>query len=218
MRMSVSQSCSDLTLAARSPGHTSPQGGLQRGAASPLWRVARERTANCTFVVCPPPLHSFSALRHRVQTSLGHGRAGEWPCCLAAGPDLFDHGVSWQPGGVNFTRASGQTEPSSSLLLSCSVFQDFCDLKPKVGQRQAAPGQYLNWVSINRGKSCSLADEVVSFSQDLLQCTLPWVWIWHSTCGVLGQRGSSGGAVLAVKPVSGSNPPAVAVLGCREGS
>lgn len=105
---------------------------------------------------------------------------------------------------MNCTRASGQAEQSSSLLVSCSVFQDFCDLRPKVGQRQAAPGQLFE-----QEKELQLPDEV-SFSQDLLQCTLPWVWIWH--------RGNSGGAVLAVKAVSGSKPPAVAVLGCRGGS
>lgn len=113
---------------------------------------------------------------------------------------LFNRGVSWQPRGTNLTRAPGQATPSSSLLVSCSVFQDFCDLRPKVGQGQAAPGQYLNWVSISRGKSCSLPDEVVSFSQDLPQCTLPWVWIWHRAHGTqTPERGGSGETVLAVK-------------------
>lgn len=59
----------------------------------------------------------------------------------------------------------------------------------------------MNWVSISRGKSCSLPDEVVSFSQDLPQCTLPWVWIWHRAHGTrTPEGGGSGGAVLAVKP------------------
>lgn len=103
------------------------------------------------------------------------------------------------------TSLEHQVGPSHShpYLFSTSpaVFQYFCDLKPKEGQRQAAPGQYLSWVSISRGKSCSLPNEVVSFSQDQPQHSLPWVWIWHRACGTRTQQeGGSGGAVLAVEP------------------
>lgn len=159
------------------PGIPHPTGAYSVGLLR-LCGVFPGRGLQTVFVVCPTPQRSFSALWHWVRTPTR-------PRCLAPVRELLDHGVSWQPRGTNFTRPSGQAEPSSSLLVSCSVFQDFCELRPKVGQRQAAPGQYLNWVSISRGKSCSLSDEVVSFSQGLRQCTLPWVWIWHSTHGIL---------------------------------
>lgn len=135
--------------------------------------------------------------------------------------ELFDRGVSWQPRGTNLTRAPGQAEPSSSLLVCCSVFQDFCDLRPKVGQWQAAPGQYLNWVSISRGKSCSLPDEVVWFSQDLPRCTLPWVWIWHCACGTqtpAGRRLWWGCCGSETCSETRSKLPAGAALGCQDGS
>lgn len=105
------------------------------------------------------------------------------------------------------------------ILVSCSVFQGFCDFRLKVGQRQAVPGQNLNGVSVSRGRSCSISGEGVSFSPELLQClVVDLARHWHTAAFGAGQRGTSGGAGLAVNPVSGGKPLASAVLGCRVGN
>lgn len=152
-------------------------------------------------MVCPTPQHSSSALWHWVQSPTGlcfHlGTVWSW-CELAT--------QTW-------TSLEHQVRLSHPhLYLSPAAFQDFCDLKPKVGQQQAAPGQHLNWVSISRGKSCSFPNEVVSFPQELPQCTLPWVWIGtvHVAHGPQ-QEGGPSGAVLAVEPAV--KPAANCLLG-----
>lgn len=198
---SGSRRCCDFTLAAPSPRNTSPHGGFQRGAASPLRHVPGERTANCVSVLL---------LRAALLGVEPHS-----PSALL----LSRNGVSWQPRDMNLTRASGQTEPSFSFLVSCSIFQHFQDLSPKVGQQQTAPGQCLKRVSISRGKGWSLFDAGVSLSRALLQCpgcgcgtVLPYC------CSSEPGRDSSGGAAFTVKPTLHSKPPALAVLGCGDGS
>lgn len=156
------------------------------------------------------PLPSTALLPSGTGCTAPLGSASIW--------ELFDRGVSWHPRGTNLTRAPGQDEPSS--FLSPAIFLDFCDLKPKVGQWQAAPGRYLSWVSISRGKSCSLPDEVVSFSQDLPQHSLPWVWIWHRACGtwtLTGRRLWWGCFGSGTCSESSTNLPAGAALGCWDG-
>lgn len=59
------------------------------------------------------PLPSTALLPCGIGCRAPLGSASVW--------ELFDCAVSWQPRGMSLTRAPGQAEASSSLLVSCSV-------------------------------------------------------------------------------------------------
>lgn len=169
-------------------------------------------------------------------------------CPLALGAE--PHSALLLSGSCLIVVGAGNPEAQTSLehqvrlshphpyLFSTSpaVFQYFCDLKPKVGQRQAAPGQYLSWVSISRGKSCSpswgkscspsrgkscsLPNEVVSFSQDLPQRSAVGIdlapCMWHTDSA--GRRLWWGCFGSGTCSASSGKLPAGAALGCWDGS